>query len=54
MNLFLDTDMDTDINIIVLGMERYAKKIRWFRSRGLRETYEFITGHSNFNEVKLK
>lgn len=44
-------DMDIDIE---LGAERWAKRVRWFRSRGLFETYQFISGHPHFNGVKLK
>ena len=35
--------MDTDIDI-ELGAERWAKRVRWFRNRGLFETYQFISG----------
>lgn len=30
---------------IELNAERWAKKVRWYRSRGLFETYQFISRH---------
>jgi len=39
-----ENKMDTDIDI-ELGAERWAKRVRWFRSRGLFETYQFLSGH---------
>ena len=42
--------MEIDIE---LDAKRWIKRVYWFRSRGLRETYEFISGHPYFNEVRL-